>query len=130
VLRWAVAALNTIEVPVLSLWFVNISGGKDSNPSEALRGWAEMRLQQLDGWLEETLFRGYMQPAVQARIGRWLGLATVAVVFAAYHGRFTPAMFLGKLGVGLVLGGLRDRTRTLWAPAVAHVLQWTVLAMT
>ncbi|HEV7558249.1 MAG TPA: CPBP family intramembrane glutamic endopeptidase, partial [Kofleriaceae bacterium] len=78
---------------------------------------------------EETLFRGYMQPAVQARIGRWLGLVTVAVVFAAYHGRFTPAMFFGKVGVGLVLGGLRDRTGTLWAPAIAHVLQWTVLAM-
>jgi len=79
---------------------------------------------------EDTLFRGYMQPAVQARIGRWLGLVTVAVVFAAHHGRFTLAIFLGKLGVGLVLGGLRDRTRTLWAPAIAHVLQWTVLAMT
>jgi membrane protease YdiL (CAAX protease family) len=78
---------------------------------------------------EETLFRGYMQPAVQARIGRWLGLVIVAVVFAAYHGRFTPEMFLGKLGVGLVLGGLRDRTRTLWSPGIAHVLQWTVLAM-
>jgi uncharacterized protein len=78
---------------------------------------------------EETLFRGYMQPAVQARIGRWLGLVIVAAVFAAYHGRFTPVMFLGKLGVGLVLGAIRDRTQTLWAPAIAHVLQWTVLAM-
>jgi glutathione S-transferase len=29
VLRWSVAALNTIEVPVLSLWFVNSNGGKD-----------------------------------------------------------------------------------------------------
>src|SRR5215217_6479256 len=44
VLRWSVAALNTIELPVLSLWFVNLNGGKDSKPSEALRDWAEMRL--------------------------------------------------------------------------------------
>src|SRR5262245_29261286 len=51
VLRWSVAALTTIELPVLSLWFVNLSGGKGTKPSEALRSWADMRLQQLDRWL-------------------------------------------------------------------------------
>ncbi|MDB4942188.1 MAG: Glutathione S-transferase [Labilithrix sp.] len=51
VLRWCFTALTTIEVPVLSLWFVDLMGGKGSKPSEALHGWAEMRLQQLDGWL-------------------------------------------------------------------------------
>ena len=44
VLRWSVAALSTIEVPVLSLWFVNIYGGKGTKPSEALHDWADMRL--------------------------------------------------------------------------------------
>jgi glutathione S-transferase len=56
VLRWPFAALTTIEVPVLSLWFVNLSGGKDSKPSEALHDWAEMRLKQLDGWLTNRRF--------------------------------------------------------------------------
>jgi glutathione S-transferase len=56
VLRWSFAAVTTIEVPVLSLWFVNITGGKDSKPSEALRAWAEMRLKQLDGWLTDREF--------------------------------------------------------------------------
>src|SRR5690242_21638009 len=28
VLRWSVAALNTVEVPVLTHWFVNAYGGK------------------------------------------------------------------------------------------------------
>jgi glutathione S-transferase len=56
VLRWSFAALNTIELPVLSLWFVNLSGGKDSKPSEALHDWAEMRLKQLDGWLTNRQF--------------------------------------------------------------------------
>jgi glutathione S-transferase len=51
VLRWCFTALTTIELPVLSLWFVNSSGGKHSQPSEALEGWANMRLEQLDGWL-------------------------------------------------------------------------------
>jgi glutathione S-transferase len=52
VLRWCFTALTTIEVPVLSLWFVDMCGGKGSKPSEALHDWAEMRLKQLDGWLE------------------------------------------------------------------------------
>jgi len=56
VLRWCFTALTTIELPVLSLWFVNLSGGKNSQPSEALHGWAEMRLKQLDGWLDSRQF--------------------------------------------------------------------------
>ncbi len=56
ILRWTVAALNTIEVPVLSLWFVNISGGKGTKPSDALRAWSAMRLEQLDGWLANRTF--------------------------------------------------------------------------
>ncbi|QSQ26266.1 glutathione S-transferase family protein [Pyxidicoccus parkwayensis] len=56
VLRWSVAALNTIEVPVLTLWFVDMSGGKGTRPSEALRGWSAMRLQQLDAWLANRAF--------------------------------------------------------------------------
>jgi glutathione S-transferase len=56
VLRWSIAALNTIEIPVLSLWFVNISGGKGTKPSEALHGWADKRLKELDGWLAGRQF--------------------------------------------------------------------------
>ena len=56
VLRWSVTALTTIEVPVLSLWFVNLSGGRGSKPSEALRDWSDMRLKQLDGWLADRPF--------------------------------------------------------------------------
>jgi len=56
VLRWSIAALNTIEIPVLSAWFVDLSGGKGTKPSDALRGWADMRLAQLDGWLAAREF--------------------------------------------------------------------------
>ena len=56
VLRWSVAALSTVEVPVLSLWFVGVTGGKGTQPSEALRQWSTMRLEQLDGWLANRTF--------------------------------------------------------------------------
>jgi glutathione S-transferase len=56
VLRWSVAALNTIEVPVLTLWFVDMMGGKGTKPSDALRDWAVMRLEQLDDWLADRRY--------------------------------------------------------------------------
>jgi glutathione S-transferase len=56
VLRWSFAALNSVEVPVLTTWFVGISGGKDTKPHEALQQWSEMRLKQLDGWLANRTF--------------------------------------------------------------------------
>src|SRR6187200_3120649 len=51
VLRWCFAALNTIEVPVLTSWFVDMNDGKGTKPSEELVKWAKLRLAQLDGWL-------------------------------------------------------------------------------
>src|SRR3954470_12510209 len=51
VLRWCVAALNTIEVPILAAWFVDLNGAKGTRASDALHQWSHMRLQQLDGWL-------------------------------------------------------------------------------
>jgi glutathione S-transferase len=56
VLRWSVAALNTIEPPLLTLWFVNMNDGKGTKASDALRQWSEMRLKQLDGWLADRAF--------------------------------------------------------------------------
>jgi glutathione S-transferase len=56
VLRWCFAALTTIELPVLSLWFVDLTGGKGTKPREALHGWAAMRLAHLDGWLADREF--------------------------------------------------------------------------
>lgn len=56
VLRWSIAALNTVELPLLSMWFVNMSGGKDTRPSQALHGWSDMRLRQLDGWLADRSY--------------------------------------------------------------------------
>lgn len=56
VLRWSFAALNTVEVPLLTLWFVNWNDGRGTKPSAALQGWANMRLNQLDGWLADRQY--------------------------------------------------------------------------
>jgi len=56
VLRWSIAALSSVEVPVLTMWFVGISGGKGTKPHEALGKWSDMRVKQLDGWLADRTF--------------------------------------------------------------------------
>lgn len=56
VLRWSIAALSSVELPVLSLWFANLSGGEGSAPAKALHGWSDMRLRQLDGWLSDRQY--------------------------------------------------------------------------
>lgn len=56
VLRWSIAALSSIEPPVLTRWFVGITGGKGTKPHDALQKWADMRLGQLDGWLANRTF--------------------------------------------------------------------------
>ena len=56
VLRWSFTALSTIELPLLSMWFVNLTGGKGSKPSDSLNDWSAMRLKQLDGWLADRRF--------------------------------------------------------------------------
>lgn len=56
VLRWSIAALSSVEVPVLSAWFVGLSGGKGTKPHEALQQWSDLRIGQLDGWLANRTF--------------------------------------------------------------------------
>ena len=56
VLRWSIAALSSVEVPVLAMWFVGITGGKGTKPHDALQHWSDMRVKQLDGWLANRTF--------------------------------------------------------------------------
>ena len=67
---------------------------------------------------EETLYRGYLQPAA--------GLVPTAIMFSLGHLSFTPLALVSHFWSGLVFGALRGRDRSLVAPATAHVLLWAV----
>lgn len=54
--RRLITALSSVEVPVLAMWFVGISGGKGTTPHAALQQWSDMRVKQLDGWLADRTF--------------------------------------------------------------------------
>lgn len=81
----------------------------------------------LAAFVEETVFRGMIQPSLQStRLGPIGGLVATAVIFDLYHLALAPVALVIKLTIGLVLGVLRWRTGTLVAGAIAHALVWIV----
>jgi membrane protease YdiL (CAAX protease family) len=81
----------------------------------------------LAGFVEESVFRGHLQPLLAARLGPIAGPVLVAIFFDVYHLNFRPASLLMKLGIALVLAFLRVRAGNLAAPAIAHGLVWATL---
>jgi membrane protease YdiL (CAAX protease family) len=77
---------------------------------------------------EETIFRGILQPTLQHKVGRWPGILLTAVIFSLYHVHLQLSLLriITHLCWGLILGLLRERTGTLWAPAIAHALMWII----
>lgn len=70
-------------------------------------------------FVEEYVYRGTLQPAVEARFGPTTAVVGVAVVFAAVH--LQPVEFPGLLAVALVLGVARRRGGTLGLPIMVHL---------
>lgn len=65
------------------------------------------------GVSEEVFFRGFLQPRI--------GLVAQAVLFALVHLSYVNVLeVVFTLTLGLVLGAVRRRTGSLWAPIVAH----------
>jgi membrane protease YdiL (CAAX protease family) len=77
--------------------------------------------------IEETVFRGTLQPVLVRRLGRPAGILAMALIFSAYHLKFAPVGFLVKAGFGVIFGSLREATGRNWAPALAHLGVWTVV---
>lgn len=69
--------------------------------------------------VEEIFFRGFLQPALVARVGTAGGIVATAVVFALTH--FEPLQFAGLVVFGAVLGVLANRTGRLGAGIAAHM---------
>lgn len=79
--------------------------------------------------VEESLFRGYLQPALCKRLGTAGGIVTTAVLFSLMHVPGNVVAFGGRLILGLGMGLLRGHDRPLWAPAILHTLLWAVIGM-
>jgi membrane protease YdiL (CAAX protease family) len=77
---------------------------------------------------EELFFRGYMQPKLESRFGRWLGLVITAVLFTIIH---LPKVLLTPLVgpldliaffvLGVIFGYVRDVGKSVYYPTLCHV---------
>jgi membrane protease YdiL (CAAX protease family) len=76
--------------------------------------------------VEESFYRGYLQPALVSRFGLVFGVVATAIIFDLAHLNFQPAALISKFVSGLVFGALRGENRSLLAPAIAHALFWFV----
>lgn len=78
--------------------------------------------------IEETLFRGYLQPALVAKTNLVAGILIGAAVFALYHLFMGPSAIglVAKFVSGVILGALRGRDRSLAAPMLAHFAMWQI----
>jgi membrane protease YdiL (CAAX protease family) len=77
-------------------------------------------------WVEENLFRGYLQPLLARRLPLPVAITAQAAVFSVVHIGYTtsPIVFGSAFVSGVILGALRGRDRSLVAPYVAHGLLW------
>ncbi|HWN70161.1 MAG TPA: CPBP family intramembrane glutamic endopeptidase, partial [Haliangium sp.] len=77
---------------------------------------------------EDTLFRGYIQPALMTRFGAVAGVVLTMVLFQVHH--FTDWPTVDRIGglciIGLGFGVLRWQKRPLIAAYTAHTVLWLI----
>lgn len=75
------------------------------------------------GAVEELLFRGVLQPVLQAATGRWTGVVLTSIVFGMMHSIYAVPAELGfTFGFGLLAGVAYDRMDSLVAVILVHGL--------
>jgi len=80
----------------------------------------------LPAWVEENLYRGYLQPLLAGKMSIWLAIIVQAIIFSVAHLGYSSHLldFGSAFVTGLILGWLRGRESSLVAPFVAHGLFW------
>jgi membrane protease YdiL (CAAX protease family) len=136
-LREGVLALCGLAAYLAVFALAVLCAGSDAGPvfAEVLSYPASSRLLLLVAgahiaFFEESVFRGYLQPALIGRLGVPVGIVATAVVFAAWHPpHFHVLGFVIRLGLGLATGALRGADRPLLAAFLAHAMLWAVVGL-
>jgi membrane protease YdiL (CAAX protease family) len=144
--RLATAGLSRQNMPGLLLLgvclaavtlfcFAGLSALDRGTVAEAERWTAQRRLYtiltfSLSAFAHEFIYRGYLQTRLEAGWGRLAGLLAASAIYAAWHlpylweaqfnGLTIFVQLVGLLALGLVLGGIRQLTGSIIAPAFLH----------
>jgi len=78
-------------------------------------------------FLEESFFRGCLQPVIAQTAGRVIGILATAVIFASLHRASTPAEWLCLFGTGTAYGWMRAKTNSTATAACMHAAYNLVL---
>jgi len=129
---WGVLGFVAVSANVL-VW--SLAGGATARPDYVSPSVGRLLLVAffafgVAAWVEENLFRGYLQPLLAKRLPISAAIAVQAALFSVAHlGYTTDLAYFGSAFVsGLILGALRGRGRSLVAPFVAHGLLWMMAA--
>lgn len=76
---------------------------------------------------EESLYRGYLQPALVSKLGVVGGILLTSLLFSLLHFNFNPVSVVSKFLLGCTYGLIAWRTGSLVAPAVTHALVWVLI---
>jgi membrane protease YdiL (CAAX protease family) len=116
--------LGVLLVLLLLAGLVSLLGGREALPQQppeivlwigALPIWARAAVAVSAGVVEETFFRGFLQP----RIGV---LASTALFALAHLGYDQAFMLVGVTLLSLLYAELRRRRGSVWAPIAAHAI--------
>ncbi len=69
---------------------------------------------------EEIFFRGVIHNGLANRLGMWGAIIISSALFGLFHG--FPIQIITAFLLGLVLGWLYEKTDSLWAPTICHVV--------
>ena len=77
---------------------------------------------------QELIFRGIIQSGLEQMLPkRWLAIFGSSLIFSAIHSLYSAYFSLAAFGLGLYLGWLYSRTRTILSPTLAHaIIAWWV----
>lgn len=75
-------------------------------------------------FVEEILFRGFIQPAMIERLGKIGGILLTAMIFGVSHSQYAEydSALISVTAVGLILGITRDKTGSIIPCIIAHLL--------
>ncbi len=123
--RWKfglIASLATIAVIFVVYWLQNQQIVIPTLSHQLVSGisWAAVA--------EEISLRGYIQPKLETRIGKWPGLLITALLFSILH---LPKIFISQLAdptllidafiLGIVFGFIRNKTNSIYYSILCHV---------
>ncbi len=81
----------------------------------------------LGPFAEELMFRGYMQTRLLERLPAWAAVGVSSLLFALMH--LDPVHVLGVFPIGVALGVVAWRSRSLWPAVLAHALNNGIAAI-